>query len=256
MPVGSGERVSALASTPGGSAADPLVTVAAIVIQGYVAIQLARMIDDPESYARIAPELYKLLEKMFSNLSGTDLSNAGNANISLTALTTAELGRLSGLLADDQGLPEPTRAALSDALRSSSAQSVALKPLGPNWIIAENRPCQVYNFYPLPGDTVTWSGACVDGKASGEGRLVWRGSFGENVYEGEYRDGKEHGRGTFTWGDGGRYEGEWRDGKPNGRGTATFPNGNRYEGQWHDGCLETDGGQAWVNSTNEACGFE
>ena len=260
VPIGSGERVSALASTPGGSAADTLVTVVEIVIQGYVAIQLARMINDPESYERISPELYKLLEKMFSNLSGTDLSNAGNANISLGALTPAELGQLSGLLADDQVLPEPTRAALSDALRSSSTQSVALNPLGPNWIIAENQPCQVYNSHPEPGETIAWSGECVDGKASGRSRLVWRSSHGEDVYEGEYRDGKRHGRGTYTWFDGVRYEGEWRDGQPNGRGTATFPSDDdgsrRYEGQWRNGCFEQDGSQAWAFTTEEACGFE
>ena len=110
-----------------------------------------------------------------------------------------------------------------------------LKPFGPNWIIAENQPCQVHNPFPEPGETVTWSGECVAGKAFGKGRLVWRSSKGTSTYEGEYFRGKMHGRGTLTWPNGDRYEGEYRDGKMHGRGTLTWPNGNRYEGDFRDG---------------------
>lgn len=39
----------------------------------------------------------------------------------------------------------------------------------------------------------------------------------------------------MTWPDGTRIEGEWRDGKLHGRGVATFADGNRYEGEWRDG---------------------
>ena len=134
-----------------------------------------------------------------------------------------------------------------------------LEPLGPNWIVAENQPCQIHNASPTPGETITWSGPCVNGKASGEGRKVWRGSHGESVYEGGMRDGRNHGHGTYTWASGDRYEGgwrngqfhghgtytgasglryegEWSNGKPHGYGIATFPNGPPYEGEWSDGC--------------------
>ena len=69
-------------------------------------------------------------------------------------------------------------------------------------------------------------------------------AFGENVtwtykngnrYEGESRDGKQHGRGISTWPNGDRYEGEFRDGKLYGHGIYTWPNGNRYEGEFRDG---------------------
>jgi hypothetical protein len=33
---------------------------------------------------------------------------------------------------------------------------------------------------------------------------------------------------------GGRYEGDWRDGKQTGRGIYTVPNGNRFEGDYLD----------------------
>ena len=56
-------------------------------------------------------------------------------------------------------------------------------------------------------------------------------------YEGEFRNGKQHGRGKVKWQDasGNRYEGEFRNGKRHGRGTYTYASGNRYEGEWKDG---------------------
>ena len=32
-------------------------------------------------------------------------------------------------------------------------------------------------------------------------------------YEGEYKDGKYHGQGTYTWSNGGKYEGKFKHGK-------------------------------------------
>ena len=108
-------------------------------------------------------------------------------------------------------------------------------PFGPNWIIVTNQPCQIYNPYPKPGESATWSGDCVNGKASGEGQTVWRDGDGESVYQGGRRDGKVHGRGTYTYSDGGRYEGEWRDDKRDGQGTHSYSDGGRYEGEWRAG---------------------
>ena len=97
--------------------------------------------------------------------------------------------------------------------RKTAEEAAARRPIGPDWIVAKNQPCQVYNLRPVAGETVTWSGSCVDRKASGEGRLVWQGSYGTYVYEGWMRDGKRHGWGAYTEAAGGRYEGDWRDGK-------------------------------------------
>ena len=41
----------------------------------------------------------------------------------------------------------------------------------------------------------------------------------ENV--GQYKDGEKHGKGTYTWSDGGIYVGNWKDGKEHGKGTYT-----------------------------------
>ena len=40
-------------------------------------------------------------------------------------------------------------------------------------------------------------------------------------YVREYKDGKKHGQGTYTWFDGGIYVGKWKDGKEHGQGTYT-----------------------------------
>ncbi len=47
------------------------------------------------------------------------------------------------------------------------------------WQQSENNPsCSVWNAHPNPIETVTWSGACGDGKAQGRGTQVWR--YSEN----------------------------------------------------------------------------
>ena len=54
-------------------------------------------------------------------------------------------------------------------------------------------------------------------------------------YVGEYKDGKKHGQGTYTWFDGGIYVGKWKDGKEHGHGTYTSPVGTKYVGEWKEG---------------------
>ncbi len=89
----------------------------------------------------------------------------------------------------------------------------------PGWLRDARSGCAVWDLDPEPGWSVTWSGGCEDGKASGRGTLVWH-EKGEAVirYEGEMKDGKEHGRRIFTTSEGDRYEGDLRDGKEHGRG--------------------------------------
>ena len=48
------------------------------------------------------------------------------------------------------------------------------------------------------------------------------------TYEGEYKDGNFHGRGTRTYASGNVYEGEFKDGQRHGRGTFKWSNGDVY----------------------------
>ena len=44
-----------------------------------------------------------------------------------------------------------------------------------------------------------------------------------NEYVGEFKDGKQSGRGSYTLTNGTKYTGEVKDDNPNGQGTMTFP---------------------------------
>ena len=50
-------------------------------------------------------------------------------------------------------------------------------------------------------------------------------------YEGEWADGKIHGRGVLTSAKF-KYDGEWRAGKKHGRGVCYYSDGDTYEGDW------------------------
>ena len=48
------------------------------------------------------------------------------------------------------------------------------------------------------------------GKQNGHGTVT--SPYGK--YVGEFKDGKKHGQGTYTWSDGSKYVGEYKDGEP------------------------------------------
>ena len=113
-------------------------------------------------------------------------------------------------------------------------------------------------------ETATWGGPCVDGKASGDGVLVWL-KDGEILgrYVGAMHAGKLHGQGVLHYRppdsieamkadvgdktlDDGRivyhYEGTLRAGELDGRGMLYYRSDrgfDRYEGEFRDG--EIDG---------------
>lgn len=126
----------------------------------------------------------------------------------------------------------------------------------------------------------TWTGACPDGPAEGEGRgvVTWREDGNERamIYEGTMRGGKNEGTGRLTITAGkelrvmqegtfrddhfvsGRveipaagivYEGGWLMSHPNGRGRLVL-RGRVFEGNWMNGCLR--GPQGWFAFTRPA----
>ena len=100
---------------------------------------------------------------------------------------------------------------------------------------------------PPRGDTRRAAAPRRHASPSAQGRQAITYKFGR--YEGQVRNGKEHGRGVFTWTDGERYEGEFVDGKKTGRGIKTWPNGDRYEGQWLKGLWHGRGTLTWADGT-------
>lgn len=61
-------------------------------------------------------------------------------------------------------------------------------------------------------------------------RSEYSGNFENNLFEGY---------GTFTWPDEKKiYEGNWRQGKMHGRGKLVFANGKSFQGEFKDGVRE------------------
>ena len=100
--------------------------------------------------------------------------------------------------------------------------------------------CKIWNPHPQPNETVSWSGACVNGLAQGSGNLQWLND--NKPYEkdeGEWKEGRQSGRGTQDW-SAGRYGGELLNGEPHGRGVLTLQSA-RYEGEFRNGKAQGNG---------------
>lgn len=108
-----------------------------------------------------------------------------------------------------------------------------LQPFGPDWSITDNQDCQVWNYGQAELEPFTWSGACVDGKATGDGRLTFLD--GDYVYEGAMSAGMMDGHGTIISSEGYHYEGAWVNGEPHGHGIEVLASGEQYEGTYRQG---------------------
>ena len=120
------------------------------------------------------------------------------------------------------------------------------------WQQVENKTnCTVWNLRPQPDEKVTWTGACVNGKAEGHGTQVWRflkdGEWKESIYTGEVKEGKINGRGVYVWGaSGDSYEGDHKDNKMHGRGVYVWgASGDSYEGDHKDNKMHGRGVYVW-----------
>eukprot|EP00927_Polykrikos_kofoidii_P086963 TRINITY_DN9897_c0_g2_i1.p1 TRINITY_DN9897_c0_g2~~TRINITY_DN9897_c0_g2_i1.p1 ORF type:complete len:539 (+),score=59.72 TRINITY_DN9897_c0_g2_i1:99-1715(+) len=64
-------------------------------------------------------------------------------------------------------------------------------------------------------------------------------------YQGQFLDGKRHGRGSWTLADGTIYRSQWCDDKRHGEGQETFPDGSRFVGTYVDGFRSGLGVMTW-----------
>jgi hypothetical protein len=113
--------------------------------------------------------------------------------------------------------------------------------------------CGKLNDQPLAAAGAKDKGAPAGGKTAAGDSL----KFGEtyalqtvvapdgSVYNGELKDGKPNGQGTFTDARGSYQKGEWRNGRAYRiSGTAVLPDGTKEEGTWNDDGTKC-GGTIW-----------
>ncbi len=81
----------------------------------------------------------------------------------------------------------------------------------------------------------TYTGQWVNDSLNGKGKDTYICGDESRVYEGNYVDGKRHGKGIITLSNGDKYIGEFINDGINGRGTYIFSNGTKYVGGFKDG---------------------
>lgn len=107
----------------------------------------------------------------------------------------------------------------------------------------------MYAIEPITGVRRVYQGSYVKGRREGHGSMIYNPHM---QYVGEWKAGKENGKGLLRWEngdmfeglffeghrvagrlvcvDGNVYEGEWLDDKKHGQGREVYPNGARYVG--------------------------
>ena len=133
-------------------------------------------------------------------------------------------------------------ATLVGSLTGISFTTVALAQDTGSWLKDPVTGCSIWSAEkPAPGETASWTGSCVDGRASGNGHLLFVDNQGISArYDGEMRDGKVHGSGAIKFrneeGSGfDSYVGKFENGAPVGEGVLASHDGYRFEGELLDG---------------------
>jgi len=123
--------------------------------------------------------------------------------------------------------------------------------------ILDQNGCKHSNPKPVPNETITWSGKCVDGYASGQGiQQGYEDGKEDFKYVGDLKRGKKHGKGTAQWYKDGKetekYVGDFKGGNRHGKGTYSWANPCSdclvsYTGEYENGYFHGQGKGIWVN---------
>ena len=96
--------------------------------------------------------------------------------------------------------------------------------------------CLVWDEDYSPKDSVTWTGSCKNGHASGAGILTWyQDSKTVGTYTGIMSDGKPNGKGTYVIPGYATLKGNFINGVLHGKGAAYFENGGKTIGNFVEG---------------------
>ncbi|ACU59598.1 MORN repeat-containing protein [Chitinophaga pinensis] len=96
--------------------------------------------------------------------------------------------------------------------------------------------CLIWDEDYSPKDSVTWTGSCKNGHASGTGILTWyQDNKTVGAYTGIMADGKPNGQGTYVIPGYATLKGTFADGVLHGKGAAYFENGGKTIGNFVKG---------------------
>jgi len=89
-----------------------------------------------------------------------------------------------------------------------------------------------------PSDATTKTGCLVGNCENGTGKFRFKDN---NVYEGQWKNGKQEGKGKTTLVSGAIYQGDFKAGKMHGKGRFTLNTGDYLEGDFYDDRFEGQG---------------
>ncbi|MBE6635935.1 MAG: hypothetical protein E7617_07055 [Ruminococcaceae bacterium] len=87
----------------------------------------------------------------------------------------------------------------------------------------------------------------------GKGKMIL--ACGE-IYEGDYYDGKRTGKGKYIYANGALYEGDFVDGKFHGKGKYTYPDGSVYDGEFLEGKMHGSAVITAIDGTQKKCVYD
>jgi hypothetical protein len=91
-------------------------------------------------------------------------------------------------------------------------------------------------------DGSQYEGQWKDAKFNGQGTYTWPNGM---KYVGQLSDDKRNGQGILTWPDGMKYVGQFINDQRNGQGTQSWADGDKYVGQYKDGQFNGQGTYTW-----------
>jgi len=98
-----------------------------------------------------------------------------------------------------------------------------------------------------------YRGQWLEGKRHGQGELYEPDG---SAYKGYWKNDLKHGKGKYIWSDGRVYTGDWKDDRMWGKGTLVWADGGRYTGDFVNGVKEGYGEYEYVNKAKYKGGFK
>ncbi len=92
----------------------------------------------------------------------------------------------------------------------------------------------------------TYTGAMIGGTPDGYGKIVYDDG---SSYDGYWKNGQYHGKGTRVWETGDSYTGDWVNYIRTGYGVYKWPGGGSYDGYWLNDQFHGKGTRVWDNGS-------